>query len=100
MRLSDIKEVYGIVKVNLLFQDWTVKQNVNDFINYIESQEDIIKDGWTRASRQPFPYCLHELHLEYMGYEGFIEEIEDDRGPLMFIDDNKNLNNWFYQNIL
>ena len=100
MRLSDIKEVYGIVKVNLLFQDWTVKQNVNDFINYIESQEDIIKDGWTRASRQPFPYCLHELHLEYMGYEGFIEEIEADRGPLMFIDDNKYLNDWFYQNIL
>lgn len=96
MKLSDIKEVYTIVKQNLLFQDWTVKQNVNDFIEYIESQENV---EWCRASRQPFPYCLDELHLEYMGYEGFIEEPEDERAPLHFIDDNKYLNDWYYKNL-
>lgn len=98
MRLSDIKEVYGIVKGNLLFQDWTVKQNVNDFIEYIESQEDVKKE-WCRANRQPFPYCLHDLHLEYMGYEGFIEEPEEERAPLNFINDNKYLNDWYYKNL-
>jgi hypothetical protein len=100
MRLSDIKEIYAIVKQNLLFQDWTTKQNVNDFIEYIESQDDVIKEGWTRASRQPFPYCLDELHLEYMGYEGFVEETEPERAPLNFIDDNKYLNDWYYKNVL
>jgi hypothetical protein len=100
MKLSDIKEVYVMVEENLLFQNWTTKQNVNDFIDYIESQEDVIKEGWTRASRQPFPFCLQELHLEYMGYEGFMEEIEPDRAPLNFIDDNKYLNDWYYKNVL
>jgi|tagenome__1003787_1003787.scaffolds.fasta_scaffold20935022_2 hypothetical protein len=98
MRLSDIKEVYTIVKQNLLFQDWTVKQNVNDFIEFIEAQEDVKKE-WCRASRQPFPYCLDDLHLEYMGYEGFIEEPEEERAPLNFINDNKYLNDWYYKNL-
>jgi hypothetical protein len=99
MRLSDVREIYSIVKTNLLFQDWTVKQNVNDFIEYIESHDDVIKEGWTRASRQPFPFCLDEFHMEYMGYEGFIEEPEPDREPLIFINDNKYLNDWYYKNL-
>jgi hypothetical protein len=99
MRLSDIKEVYVMVEENLLFQNWTTKQNINDFIDYLESHEDVKKEGWTRASRQPFPFCLQEFHLEYMGYEGFIEEPEGERAPLHFIDDNKYLNDWYYKNL-
>ena len=99
MKLSDAKEIYTIVKANLLFQNWTTKQNINDFIDFLESHEDVIKEGWTRASRQPFPFCLYELHIEYMGLEGFLEE-EAEETPLMFIDENKYLNNWFYKNVL
>lgn len=100
MKLSDVKEVWAIVEGNLLFQNWTTKQNVNDFLKFLESHEDVIKKGWTRTSRRAFPFCLYELHIEYMGLEGFLEEEEGEREPFMFIDENKYLNDWYYKNVL
>ena len=76
MRLSEIKEIYAIVKEDLYYTNWTVKQNVNEFIKFIEDQEDI-KRYWNRSSKEDFPFCLDELYLEYIEYEGFTEDEEE-----------------------
>jgi len=75
MKLSEIKEVYSIVKEDLYYTNWTLKQNVNEFIEFIEEQKDI-KEIWDRSNKKSFPYCLDELYLEYIEYEGFTEEEE------------------------
>ena len=98
MKLSDVKEIYEIVEKYMFFPDWTTKQQVKDFILWL--QEVLIEERWTLSSRYPFPYCLHELFLEYAREEGFIEEEEDEKEPLMFIDENKYLNEWYERNVL
>lgn len=77
MKLSEIKEVYAMVQEEMVYPNWSLKQNVNDFIEYIEGQEDI-KRYWNRSSKEDFPFCLDELHLEYIKYEGFVEEEEEE----------------------
>lgn len=77
MRLSDIKEVYALVEENMFLPNWTTRQQVNDFIEWLECQEDIKKEGWNRSNRNMFPYALDELFLDYAGYEGFLEDEEE-----------------------
>lgn len=71
MKLSDIKFVYTLVGNNLLYTNWTLKQNVNDFIEYIEAQDDL---EWTRENREEFGCCLEELFEEYLRSEDPEEE--------------------------
>lgn len=73
MKLSDIKFVYNMVKENVVYGNWTLKQNVNDFIEYIEKQDDI---EWTRENKESFPCCLEEFFKEYRDYEN--DDNDDD----------------------
>ena len=63
MKLSEAKFIYTLVKENLIYHNWSLKQNVNDFIEYIEKQDDL---EWTRESREEFGCCLEELFKEYV----------------------------------
>lgn len=100
MKLSDVKEVYEIVEKYLFLPEWTTRQHVEDFILWLLDDKELREEGWNQASRQPFPYCLHELYLEYATEQGYIEEEIGQNEPLMFIDDNKYLNDWYYRNVL
>lgn len=80
MKFSEIKEVYSMVKEDTLYPNWTLKQNVNDFIEFIETIE-IITRTWNRNDRNEFEYCFKELYAEYketedMYHESQKEEIE------------------------
>ena len=84
MKLSEIKEVYAMVQEELVYTNWTLKQNVNDFIEYIEGDKEV-KEVWNRSNKEAFPYCLDELHLEYLKYEGFVEEEEEERAEELIL---------------
>lgn len=101
MKLSDVKEVYGIVEKYLFLLDWTTRQHVEDFILWLEDDRELKEEGWNRASRQPFPFCLHELYLEYATEQGYLDEEEGQNETTDFIiDENKYLNDWYYTNVL
>jgi len=98
MKLSDVKEIYELVEKYMFFPEWTTKQQVQDFVLWL--QEVLIEERWALSSRYPFPYCLHELFLEYATEEGLIDEEEGRNETMAFIDENKYLNDWYYKNVL
>lgn len=84
MKLSEVKEIYAMIEEQMVYPNWTTKQNVNDFIEFIEGDKEI-QAIWNRSNREAFPYCLDELYLEYIKYEGFVEEEEEERDEEILI---------------
>jgi hypothetical protein len=97
MKLSQVKEIYTLINENCIFSTWSMKEQVNDFICYIESQEDI-KYIWNRSQLQEFPYCLKELFFEYMESETY-EETEEEEEKFYYNEDQY-LHDWYYKNVI
>lgn len=74
MKLSEAKHIFKVLAENGLYGNWTLKQNVNDFLEYVESFEDV-KAEWNRTSQEQFPFCLEELFKDY--FEEFGEDEEE-----------------------
>jgi len=100
MRYSEIKEVYNMFTEQAAEQFGEItKADINEFLNWIAKDKDVQKEEWTKESKNSFPFDLEEIFLDYMKYEGFTEEEEEERN-FSFFDQNRALESEYFQSVL
>jgi hypothetical protein len=100
MRYSDIKEVYKLAKATaeeiVVYGEFN-KQDIEAFIEFIENDEEVKAEQWTRTSKA-FPFEISELWNDYCRENGFVEEEEEN--DHWGNDDNEELLQEYYRNVL
>lgn len=100
MKLTDSKEILRLFKeVGFDWYGQYTKQDVLDFVAWLEDHNDIKAEAWTRTSTNNIPYDLEELFLEFLNYQGFIEEVEEERTNFLYNQDHF-LNKEYLRNVL
>lgn len=77
MTFTDIKEIYEYFKT--IEQDWWgnfTKQDILDFLSWLENTEDMKAISWTRL--QPIPFELDEFYDDFKKFHGYWEEEEEE----------------------